>query len=84
MQQASYPPTRYVISEADKNKIDNAFIYHAPKTDQGERYVELRDKAKELALLMTSLCPASRELSVALTELETACMWANASIARNE
>ncbi len=41
-------------------------------------------KAKELAELMTNVCPPSRELSVALTELETSVMWANAAIARNE
>lgn len=84
MQETTYPVTRYSISEADKKKIDNAFVYHPPKIDQNVRYIELRNKAKELAELMTSLCPASRELSVALTELEAACMWANASIARNE
>jgi hypothetical protein len=74
----------YQISEADQKKINNAFTYHAPKNDQGDRYVALRAKAKELAELMCVSCPASRELSVALTELETAVMWANASIARNE
>jgi len=74
----------YKISEADQKKLSTAFIYHAPKGDQPQRYIELRDKAKELAELMTSLCPPSRELSLAITNLEQAIMWANASIARNE
>ncbi|HEY4722171.1 MAG TPA: hypothetical protein VII92_10015 [Anaerolineae bacterium] len=74
----------YKISEADQKKLDSAFVYHAPKGDQPQRYIELRDKAKELAELMTSLCPPSRELSLAITNLEQAIMWANASIARNE
>ena len=65
-------------------QIENAFTYHAPKDDQPERYVAIRNKAKELALLIADLTPASREQSVALTELETAVMWANAAIARNE
>lgn len=72
------------VSEADRGKIEKAFTYHAPKGDQPERYVALREKGKELALLMAENCPTSRELSLALTNLEQAIMWANASIARNE
>ncbi len=63
---------------------DNIFTYHAPKDGQSERYVLLREKAKELALLMNTCCPESRELSVARTNLEQATFWANAAIARNE
>ena len=33
---------------------------------------------------MIRLCPLSRELSLALTALEESCMWAIASLARNE
>ncbi len=65
-------------------RIQNNFTYHAPKEGQQERYVQLREKAKELALLIVALTPVSREQSVALTELETATFWANAAIARNE
>lgn len=32
---------------------------------------------------MDNLCPDSRELSLAITKLEEAIMWANASIARS-
>ena len=48
------------------------------------RYNFLRENAKEFAKLLTTLCSASRELSLALTKLEEAVFWANASIARNE
>ena len=65
-------------------KIENAFTYHQPKNDQSQRYTELRDLAKHLAIKMSELCPPSRELSIAMTNLEQAVMWANASIARNE
>jgi len=68
----------------DKKKIENNFSYHTPKNDQPKRYEEIRAKAKELAEMLLVNCPPSRELSVALTELETAVMWANAAIARNE
>ena len=73
-----------MISEADSKKIEAAFTYHTPKADQPQRYVEVRDQAKALALKMTELCPPSRELSLALTNLEQAVMWANAGIARSE
>lgn len=64
--------------------LENNFTYHAPKGDQAEHYVKLREKAKEFAALILELCPESRERSVALTELETSMFWANASIARSE
>jgi hypothetical protein len=64
-------------------QIENNFKYHSPKDGQPEQYAKLRKKAKELAYLIDAECPNSREKSVALTNLETAVMWANASIARN-
>lgn len=64
--------------------IENNFKYHSPKEGQTEKYTAIREKTKELAYLIDELCPNSREKSVAFTELETAIMWANASIARNE
>jgi hypothetical protein len=67
-----------------KARIENDFTYHAPKEGQQERYVALREKAKEFALLIVELTPVSREQSLALTELEKASMFANAAIARNE
>lgn len=63
--------------------IENNFKYHAPKEGQPEKYTALRDKAKELAYLIDELAPNSREKSLAMTKLEEAAMWANASIARN-
>ena len=74
----------YEPSEVDKKKLENNFKYHAPQGNQAARYEEIRLQAKNLAKALMKFCPPSRELSVALTELETAVMWANASIARNE
>lgn len=65
-------------------QIENNFKYHAPKEGQLEKYNAIREKAKELAYLIDKECPNSREKSVALTNLETSVMWANASIARNK
>jgi len=65
-------------------QINNNFTYHPPKGDQQERYVKIREKAKEFALLIKLHTPDSREQSLAFTNLENAVMWANAAIARNE
>lgn len=64
-------------------QIENNFKYHTPKEGQPEKYDSLRNKAKELAYLIDELCPNSREKSLAVTKLEEAIMWANASVARN-
>ena len=74
----------YTPSEKDRKNIDNNFVYHVPKPDQKDRYVLLRDETKKLAELFVVNCPGSRELSLAITKLEEAVFWANASIARNE
>lgn len=65
------------------NDLENIYKYHAPREGQVEKYEAIRNKAKELALLIDELCPPSRERSVAHTNLEQVSMWANASIARN-
>ena len=64
--------------------LKNRFTYHKPKNSQPERYEKIRNAALEFANLLVENCPESRELSLALTNLEQSCMWANASIARNE
>lgn len=64
--------------------LDNVFSYHPPFGDQAERYVAIREKAKELAALIQGSTPLSREQSVALTNVQQAVMWANAAIAINE
>ena len=67
-----------------KEQIEKMFTYNPPKGDQPKRYVELREKFKEVALLIDELCPNSREKSTAITQLQLANMLANASIAVNE
>lgn len=74
----------YQPSEKDKKQIENNFTYHSQKEGQPEKYEEIRAQAKAFAEKLTTLCPPSRELSLALTHLEDTVMWANAAIARNE
>ena len=75
---------KYEITEAEAMELEKRFTYHAPKEDQRGRYVVIRDEAARLARFLMGSCPRSRELSLALTNLEQSVMWANASIARNE
>lgn len=63
--------------------IEKRFTYHSPKGKE-HRFQTLRDNAKSLAYEIIKQCPDSRERSLALTKLEEAIMWANASIAREE
>lgn len=73
-----------MVPDTKTAQIENAFTYHPPKGDQAERYTELRAAAKALALLIVEKTPASREQSLALTNLEQAVFWSRAAIARNE
>jgi hypothetical protein len=68
----------------DQIRLEKDFIYHAPKEDQPERYVAIRDIAKHFAAGVMDMSPDSRERSLALTKIEEAVFWANAAIARNE
>jgi hypothetical protein len=70
-----------VIGESE---LRNRFTYHPPRPGQPERYQRIRDRARELALLVDGDCPDSREKSLALTSLEEVVICANAAIARNE
>lgn len=66
------------------DEIKKRFTYHPPFGDQAQRYEDIRRNGYTLAGFLVSSCPESRELSLALTKLEEAIMWANAAIARNE
>lgn len=68
-----------------KTRVANDFKFHpaAPNSANAERHDTIRFNCLLLANLFLEQCPESRELSLALTSLEEAMMWANASIARN-
>ena len=65
-------------------ELQKRFTYHEPKKGQSERYKIIREIARGFAGFIAENCPDSRERALALTKLEEAVMWANASIARNE
>ncbi len=68
----------------DDTELANRFTYHTPKDGQAERYQVIRAMAHKFAVMINDQCPESREKSLAITHLEDAVMWANASIARHE
>jgi len=74
----------YDLTTQMTNQIESSFTYHAPKDDQSERYVMIRDEAKKLAINACKNSPPSREQSLAITALENFVFWINAAIARNE
>lgn len=76
--------SQYPMSDKMHEELIKRFTYHAPKDAQLDRYEKIRDVAHNLAALLVVECPESRELSLDLTNLEQAVMWANAAIARNE
>jgi hypothetical protein len=75
---------KYELKAEERERFENDFTYHSLKTDQERRYREIRDRAGVMAAFLFETCPRSRELSLAITKLEEAVFWANASIARNE
>ena len=72
------------MSENKFSDLNNRFTYHKPFGDQTERYEDIQRNAFGLASFLVVSCPESRELSLALTNLEQSVFWANAAIARNE
>lgn len=65
-------------------ELERRFKYHAPDAEKGMRHELLRERCRGLAGLIDALCVDGREKSLAITALEEALMWANASVARHE
>jgi len=66
----------------DIQDITHRFGHHILDDVNSAICEEIRRRAGELALFLNEVCDSGRELSVALTKLEEAMFWANASIAR--
>lgn len=61
--------------------INEVFQYHSPDEDQRKAYELLREKARDFASAISTLCPTSADRSDALRKLRECVMTANASIA---
>ena len=63
--------------------IDSRFRFRdASREVNAEKHQAVRDACRAAAEVVESTCPDGREKSLALTKLEEATFWANASIAR--
>ena len=67
----------------DRKELENRFTYHPPKPGQPAQYTRIRDAGRDFAALVDKECPNSRELSLAITKIEEAVVWANSAIARH-
>lgn len=64
--------------------IDKPYAYHKPSDDGLDKINKLREQFSETEALLRHLCPPSRHLSVAITELETTAMWAIKAVVFND
>ena len=65
-------------------RIANDFAYHPADEATGSLHQSIRDALFITGVFLVEICPAGRELSLALTKLEEAMFWANGAIARTE
>lgn len=64
--------------------IQKQFAYHKPSVQGLADIQKLREAFSQLDDVLRFVCPDSRERSVALTELETAAIWAVKSVVYND
>ena len=64
--------------------MKKTYQYHKPSTDGLGKIAVLREAFSQLHDLIESTAPASREKSVALTNLETTAMWAIKAVVCND
>ena len=64
--------------------IDKPFAYHKPSEDGHARITRLREAFSVVKAVIEATCPESRHRAVALTELETAAMWAIKAVVFND
>jgi len=64
--------------------IDKPFAYHKPSPVGLEKINNLREQFSMTKRAIEEICPESRQRSVAITELETAAMWAIKAVVFND
>lgn len=76
------PPNRHI----SRDDLANRFSYHKPNTEAKiEAHQTVRNVLLEAADKIVEVTgPPTREQSLAITKLEEAMFWANASIARGD
>lgn len=64
--------------------IDKPFAYHKPSDEGFQKITALRVAFSAAKAAIEANCPPSRQCSVAITELETAAMWAIKAVVFND
>ena len=72
---------RYSPSIEDVERVAQAHSFHRADAEKQSQHEEVREVTRKCAQRLLELCPKSRELSLALTAMQDAMMWANAAIA---
>lgn len=63
-------------------KIEQTFTFHPPDSEQSTRFAKIRAMAKDMGLMLDTLCPSGREKSISITKLEESVMWALKAISQ--
>lgn len=66
------------------DRVEHDFSLHKPNIEQGEKMDAVRAAYKWLAHEIIHIVPVGRDLSMALTDLETSQRCAIAAIAKNQ
>lgn len=72
------------LNQTEESGIAKPYAYHKPSDDGLSKITALRKCFSEADKLLKELCPPSRELSVAITNLETTAMWAIKAVVIND
>ena len=64
--------------------MKKTYAYHKPSAVGVEKIQKVRQAFSDFHEVLEELCPKSRELSVALTHLETTAMWVTKSLVVND
>lgn len=64
--------------------IDKPYAYHKPSDDGLGKLNALREAFSVVSREIEAHCPNSRQKSIAITELETAAMWAIKAVVFND
>lgn len=64
--------------------IDKPYAYHKPSAEGLAKINSLREAYSNVQRIIDEICSASRQKSVAITELETSAMWAIKAVVFND
>ena len=71
-------------AEQERGYIDKPFAYHKPSDDGMRKITRIRESFSTVKRVIEHNCPESRQRAVAITELETAAMWAIKAVVFND